>query len=139
MYISFNQLESKFDFFLFFSISDLHSDNLQETERIKPVANLTNNPNAEFVPRPIVMRTIHKNVFYAILYSTNFVKRSGWRCSTLTVHGFAQFVMKLKRRGQMKISSLKRKMPMIYKQGPFGLESKKLLLLEDIGIKNRER
>ena len=134
-----NQLESKFDFFSHFSISDLHSDKLQETELIKPVANLTNNPNAEFVPMPIVTRTIHKNVFCAIPYSTNFVKRSGWRCSTSTVHGFAQCVMKLKRPGQMKISSLKRKTPMIYKKGPFGLERKKLLLLEDIRLKNGRR
>ena len=139
MYISFNQLESKFDFFLHFSIFDLRSDNLQETELIKHVANLTNNPNAEFVPKPIVTRTTHKNVFFAIPYSTNFVKRSGWRCSTSTGHGFAQFVMKLKRRGQQKISSLKRKTPTIYKKGPFGLERKKLLLLEDIRIKNRGR
>ena len=79
--VEFVNWESKFDFFLHFSISDLHSDNLQETELIKPVANLINNPHAEFVLMPTVTRTIHKNVCCVIPCSTNFVKRNGKKCS----------------------------------------------------------
>ena len=121
------------------SISDLHSDNHQETELIKPVANLTNNPNVVFVSMPIVTRTIHKNVYCAIPCSTNFVKRNGEKCFILMARGYAQCVMKLKQLGLLKILNMRRKTPMIYKRGPFGLESKKPLLLEDIGIKNKER
>ena len=121
------------------SIAGLHLNNQQEAEINKPVASLTNIPNVEFVPLPIVIRTIQYIVYCAIPYSTNFVKRNGKTCFIWMARGYAQCVMKLKQLGLLKILNMRRKTPMIYKRGPFGLESKKPLLLEDIGIKKRKR